>query len=181
MCAISLPHCRVEAERHSTEGANSGVRQCNTNESQNTGQFKQLLNTFRNLSTHLLDFAVLLFPPLLVLDAAPVTYTMLVFKAVCAFPAVPSPVVPQVRFAHLCTPSVLPSPPVVFTPLSTFLFPSPRWFLRFFPPAHLLVLFHLTCSVLKKPEMKTGVKRRQEERNTEDLRRKWGDTKLVAF
>lgn len=53
MCAISLPHYRVEAERHSTTDASSGVGQCHLNESQNKS--KQLLNTFRSLSTHLLD------------------------------------------------------------------------------------------------------------------------------
>lgn len=37
MCAISLPCCGVEAERHLTKGTSSGVRQCHLNESQNTG------------------------------------------------------------------------------------------------------------------------------------------------
>lgn len=50
MCAISLPHYTVEAEKHSTKECSSGVRLSPKWDPEHSINF---LNTFRSLSTHL--------------------------------------------------------------------------------------------------------------------------------
>lgn len=102
----------------------------------------------------------------------------------------PLPVQPHVHFARsLLHQFHLPHQFCSHThPSSTFMSPSPCWFLRLFPPAHHLVLERLhqdmlsllTCSVLTKPEVKT---RSYKDVGGEkpDFRRKWQDTKPVVF